>query len=101
MTRARAGRLRPEELDGGTLTVSNLGMYGTEAFAAIINPPQSAILAVGTAKQQPVIRDGKLKAGTVMRVTLSVDHRPIDGALAAEWLRVFISSVENPLQILA
>jgi pyruvate dehydrogenase E2 component (dihydrolipoamide acetyltransferase) len=99
--RARAGRLRQDELEGGAISVTNLGMYGTEDFAAIINPPQAAILAVGAARQEPVVKDGGLEVGTVMRVTLSVDHRPVDGVVAAEWMRAFLSLVENPVRILA
>ncbi|WP_218004365.1 2-oxo acid dehydrogenase subunit E2 [Microtetraspora niveoalba] len=99
--RAKAGRLRQDELEGGSLTVTNLGMFGTEEFMAIINPPQSAILAVGAARQEPVVDDGALTVGTVMRVTLSVDHRPIDGVIAAEWMSAFVSLVENPVRILA
>jgi pyruvate dehydrogenase E2 component (dihydrolipoamide acetyltransferase) len=99
--RARAGQLRPDELEGGTLTVTNLGMYGTEEFAAIINPPQSAILAVGAVRQEPVVVDSALAAGSVLRVTLSVDHRVVDGALAAEWMRSFLSLMERPVRILA
>lgn len=98
--RARAGRLRQDELEGGSISVTNLGMFGTEEFAAIINPPQSAILAVGAAKAEPIVRKGKLKAGTVIRVTLSVDHRPVDGAVAARWMRAFVSVLEHPVQIL-
>jgi pyruvate dehydrogenase E2 component (dihydrolipoamide acetyltransferase) len=99
--RARAGRLRQEELEGGSFSVTNLGMFGTEEFAAIINPPQSAILAVGAVREEPIVKKGALKAGSVMRVTLSVDHRPIDGAIAAEWMKVFISLLEDPVRILA
>ncbi len=99
--RARAGRLREDELVGGTLTVTNLGPYGTEAFTAIINPPQSAILAVGAAREEAVVRDGKLEVGTVMHVTLAVDHRPVDGAVAAEWMAAFLALVEEPVRILA
>ncbi|TXI53310.1 MULTISPECIES: dihydrolipoamide acetyltransferase family protein [Mycolicibacterium] len=99
--RARDGKLGQHEIEGGAFCVSNLGMYGTEEFAAIINPPQSAILAVGAARQEPVVDDGALAVGTVMRVTLSVDHRPIDGSTAAEWMRAFVGVVENPVQILA
>jgi pyruvate dehydrogenase E2 component (dihydrolipoamide acetyltransferase) len=98
--KANAGRLRPEELTGGSLTVTNLGMFGVEDFAAIINPPQSAILAVGAARQEPVVTDGALGVCTIMRVTLSVDHRAIDGALAARWLEKFTALVENPLRVL-
>jgi pyruvate dehydrogenase E2 component (dihydrolipoamide acetyltransferase) len=99
--RAKAGRLRQEELEGGSFSVTNLGMFGTEEFAAIINPPQSAILAVGAVREEPVVKNGALRVGSVMRVTLSVDHRPIDGAVAAEWMRVFLSLFENPVQLLA
>ena len=97
--RARAGRLRQDELEGGSLTVTNLGMYGTEEFAAIINPPQSAILAVGAARQEPVVVDGQLAVATVLRATVSADHRVIDGALAAEWMAAFVAAVEQPLQL--
>jgi len=98
--RARSGRLQQEELEGGTLTVTSLGMFGTEDFAAIINPPQSAILAIGATRQQPLVSKGKLKVGTVMSVTLSVDHRPIDGVVAAQWMAAFISLLEEPVRIL-
>lgn len=98
--RARSGRLQQEELEGGTLTVTNLGVFGTEDFAAIINPPQSAILAVGATRQEPVVSKGKLRVGTVMSVTLSVDHRPIDGVVAAQWMAAFISILEEPVRIL-
>ncbi|HEX4559000.1 MAG TPA: 2-oxo acid dehydrogenase subunit E2 [Mycobacterium sp.] len=98
--RARDGKLTQPEIEGGSFCVSNLGMYGTEEFSAIINPPQSAILAVGAARSEPVVQDGELAVATVMRVTLSVDHRPIDGSTAAEWMSAFIDTVENPLQIL-
>jgi pyruvate dehydrogenase E2 component (dihydrolipoamide acetyltransferase) len=95
--RARDRKLRQDELEGGTFTVSNLGMYGTAEFAAIINPPQSGILAVGAARPQPVVADGAVIPATVMRCTLSVDHRAIDGALAARWLTAFTTRLENPL----
>jgi pyruvate dehydrogenase E2 component (dihydrolipoamide acetyltransferase) len=98
--RARERRLRQNELEGGTFTVSNLGMYGTAEFSAIINPPQSGILAVGAARKQPVVVDGALAVATVMRCTLSVDHRAIDGALAARWLAAFTARLENPLSAL-
>ena len=100
VSRARSGQLRQAELEGGTLTVTNLGVYGTEEFAAIINPPQSAILAVGAVQQMPVVRRGKLRVGTVMRVTLSIDHRPIDGVVAAQWMTAFVSLLEEPVRIL-
>jgi pyruvate dehydrogenase E2 component (dihydrolipoamide acetyltransferase) len=98
--RAREGKLRQNELEGGSFAVSNLGMYGVTEFSAIINPPQSAILAVGAARQQPVVVDGELAVGTVMTVTLSADHRVLDGALAAQWLAAFVKRIENPLTIL-
>jgi pyruvate dehydrogenase E2 component (dihydrolipoamide acetyltransferase) len=100
VARAREGRLKQDELEGGTVTITNLGMYGTESFSAIINPPQSAILAVGAARQEPVVVDGALAVGTVIRVTLSADHRVIDGALAAEWMAAFVVAVEQPLRLL-
>ena len=96
-SRARDRRLRQDELEGGTFAVSNLGMYGTLEFSAIINPPQSGILAVGAAKQQPVAAGGAVTVATVMRCTLSVDHRAIDGALAARWLAAFTTRLEHPL----
>jgi pyruvate dehydrogenase E2 component (dihydrolipoamide acetyltransferase) len=95
--RARDRRLRQDELEGGVFSVSNLGMYGTLEFSAIINPPQSGILAVGAARPQPVVRDGAVAVATVLRCTLSVDHRAIDGALAARWLTAFTSRLEHPL----
>jgi pyruvate dehydrogenase E2 component (dihydrolipoamide acetyltransferase) len=95
--RARERKLLQHELEGGTFAVSNLGMYGTPEFSAIINPPQSGILAVGAARQQPVVVDGSLAVATVMRCTLSVDHRAIDGALAARWLAAFTARMQNPL----
>jgi pyruvate dehydrogenase E2 component (dihydrolipoamide acetyltransferase) len=99
-TRARAGKLRQNELEGGSFAVSNLGMYGVDEFSAILNPPQSGILAVGAAKQRPVVDDGELAVGTVMTVTLSADHRVVDGAVGAEWLQAFVKRVENPLSLL-
>jgi pyruvate dehydrogenase E2 component (dihydrolipoamide acetyltransferase) len=96
--RARDRRLLQHELEGGTFSVSNLGMYGVLEFSAIINPPQSGILAVGAAKPQPVVVDGALTVATVIRCTLSVDHRAIDGALAARWLAAFTTSMEHPME---
>jgi pyruvate dehydrogenase E2 component (dihydrolipoamide acetyltransferase) len=101
VTRARDGRLRQDELEGGTLTVTNLGVFGTEDFIAVINPPQAAILAVGAARQEAVVTDGELGAATVLRVTLSVDHRPVDGATGARWMAHFLGLLEAPLRILA
>src|ERR1700730_18640304 len=98
--RARLGTLAQREIEGGSFCISNLGMYGTEEFSAIINPPQSAILAVGAALSEPVVQNGELAVATIMRVTLSVDHRPVDGSIAAEWMRTFVGIVESPLQIL-
>jgi pyruvate dehydrogenase E2 component (dihydrolipoamide acetyltransferase) len=99
--RARQGRLRQDELEGGSFTVSNLGMYGITRFSSIISPPHSGILAVGAAQKRPVVDDtGAVRAATLMTVTLSGDHRAIDGALAARWLRAFQQIVENPLRIL-
>lgn len=99
--RARSGRLKQHELEGGSFSVSNLGMYGTSQFSAILNPPQSGILAVGAARKTPVIdAAGELAVGTVMTVTLSADHRVLDGAVAAEWLAAFQRRIENPLTIL-
>lgn len=99
-SRGRAGRLRPDELEGGVATVSNLGMFGAEDFMAIINPPQSAILAVGATRAEPIAIDGQLAVGSVLRVTLSVDHRPLDGATAASWMRELLSLLEKPTHIL-
>lgn len=98
--RARAGQLRPEEYQGGSFSVSNLGMYGVSEFSAIINPPHSAILAVGATQSVPVVRDGQLAVAQVMRCTLSVDHRAVDGALAAQWLAAFQRLIEKPLSLL-
>jgi pyruvate dehydrogenase E2 component (dihydrolipoamide acetyltransferase) len=99
--RARDRRLLQHELEGGAFAVSNLGMYGTLEFSAIINPPQSGILAVGAARQQPVAVNGAVTVATVMRCTLSVDHRAIDGALAARWLAAFTARMESPLGAIA
>jgi pyruvate dehydrogenase E2 component (dihydrolipoamide acetyltransferase) len=101
VARARDGRLQQSELEGGSITVTNLGMYGVEQFAAIINPPQAAILAVGAARQEAVVTDGRIEAATVLRVTLSVDHRPVDGAVAARWMSAFVALLERPVRILS
>jgi pyruvate dehydrogenase E2 component (dihydrolipoamide acetyltransferase) len=98
--RARARRLKPEEYQGGTTAISNLGMYGIEEFAAVINPPHATILAVGTGEQRPVVRDGKLAIATRMTVTLSTDHRAVDGALGAELIGAFRTYVESPTAML-
>lgn len=98
-TRARAKKLKPEEYQGGTTAVSNLGMYGIKDFTAVINPPHATILAVGTGEERPVVRDGKIKVATVMSVTLSCDHRAVDGALGAELITAFKSLIENPVMM--
>ncbi len=98
--RAKPMGLAPEEYQGGTFSVSNLGMYGIKEFAAIINPPQSMILAVGTAEQRPVVKDGALAVATMMSCTLSVDHRVVDGALGATFLQAFKGLIEDPLTML-
>jgi pyruvate dehydrogenase E2 component (dihydrolipoamide acetyltransferase) len=98
--RARARRLKPEEYQGGTTAVSNLGMYGVQEFAAVINPPHATILAVGTGEQRAVVRDGKLAIATQMNVTLSSDHRAVDGALGAELMGAFRTFIESPVMLL-
>ena len=98
--RAQEKRLKQDELEGGSFSISNLGMYGTLEFAAILNPPQSGILAVGAAKDQPVVIDGQLTVAKIMRCTLSADHRAVDGALAAQWLAAFTNRIENPVSLL-
>jgi pyruvate dehydrogenase E2 component (dihydrolipoamide acetyltransferase) len=100
IARAKDKKLQQSELEGGTISVTNLGMFGTEEFAAIINPPQAAIIAVGAARPESVVLDGVLAVATVMHVTLSVDHRAVDGATAAQWMKVFVELLENPAQIL-
>ena len=99
-SRAREGKLQPEEYTGGGFTISNLGMFGIKEFAAVINPPQSAILAVGAGEQRAIVKDGELAVATMMNVTLSADHRIVDGALGAEWLQLFKGFVENPVTML-
>ena len=98
--RARSKRLAPHEYQGGSTTVSNLGMYGIDRFDAVINPPQASILAVGRAEKRPVIKDDAVKIATMMSVTLSVDHRVIDGALGAELLAAFKAYIEDPVTML-
>jgi len=98
--RARSKRLAPHEYQGGSTTISNLGMYGIDRFDAVINPPQASILAVGRAEKRPVVRDDALKIATMMSVTLSVDHRVIDGALGAELLAAFKAYIEDPVTML-
>jgi pyruvate dehydrogenase E2 component (dihydrolipoamide acetyltransferase) len=98
--RAKSGKLKPEEFQGGGFSISNMGMFGVSNFAAIINPPQAAILAVAAGQQRPVVKDGALAIATVMTCTLSVDHRVVDGALGAEWLAEFKKIVEDPLSLM-
>jgi pyruvate dehydrogenase E2 component (dihydrolipoamide acetyltransferase) len=97
--RARAKKLKPNEYQGGTSSVSNLGMYGIKDFTAVINPPQSSILAVGTGEQRAVVRNGQIVPATIMSVTLSCDHRAIDGALGAELIGAFKMLIENPVMM--
>lgn len=98
--KARDGKLGPEEYQGGTFSISNLGMYGIKEFSAVINPPQACILAVGAGAQRPVVKDGALAVATVMSCTLSVDHRAVDGAIGAEYLSAFKRLIEDPLSML-
>ncbi len=99
--RARAGKLKPEEFQGGGFSISNMGMFGVSEFSAIINPPQAAILAVAAGRKRPVVnKDGELAVATVMTCTLSVDHRVVDGALGANWLRTFKQVIEDPLSLM-
>lgn len=98
--RARENRLKPEEFQGGGFSISNLGMYGVKSFSAIINPPQSAILAVGAGERRPIERNGELAFATMMSVTLSVDHRAVDGALGAQLLAAFKAGIEDPMSLL-
>ena len=99
--RARSGKLKQEELEGGSISVTNLGMYGVEEFAAVINPPHAAILAVGAVRSEPVVDGAVVVAGQVMGLTLSVDHRPVDGVIAARWLGVLKELLEYPARVLA
>jgi len=96
VSRARERKLQPADLDGGTFTISNLGMFGVEQFVAVLNPPQASILAVGATHYTPVVRDGQIAARPVMTMTLTVDHRAVDGAEAADFLRTLKSFVEDP-----
>ena len=97
--RARQGKLSLNDIGGGTFTISNLGMFGIDQFTAVLNPPQAAILAVGAARSEPIVRDGAVVAGTTMKLTLSVDHRVLDGATAATFLAELCATLENPLRI--
>ncbi|HEU5440893.1 MAG TPA: dihydrolipoamide acetyltransferase family protein [Ktedonobacterales bacterium] len=97
---ARSGKLKPEEFQGGTFSISNLGMYGVDEFTAIINPPEAAILAIGAATPTPVVREGQVAVRDIMKVTLSVDHRALDGATAARWLQELKKLLEQPMALL-
>jgi pyruvate dehydrogenase E2 component (dihydrolipoamide acetyltransferase) len=98
--RARDGKLKPEEYQGGTFSVSNLGMFGVKQFEAVINPPQGCILAVGAGEQRAVVKDGAVAIATVMSCTLSVDHRVVDGAVGAQFLAAFKKLIEDPMSML-
>ncbi len=98
--KARSGKLAPEEFQGGSFTISNLGMYGIKHFGAIINPPQACILAVGVGEQRPIIRGGQVEIATQMTCTLSVDHRAVDGAVGSAYLAAFKEFIEDPLKLL-
>jgi len=98
--RAREGKLKPEEFQGGSFSISNLGMFGVKEFAAIVNPPQGCILAIGAGEQRPVVVNGSVEIKTVMNCTLSVDHRCVDGAVGAEFLQIFKRYIENPVSML-
>ncbi len=97
--RARARKLKPEEYQGGTTAVSNLGMYGIRDFAAVINPPHATILAVGAGEERAVARNGKVEAAMIMTVTMSTDHRAVDGALGAQLIGAFKALIEHPVMM--
>ncbi len=97
--RARSGRVRPEDIEGSTFTVSNMGMFDADHFIAIVNPPEAAVMAVGSVRQVPVVQEGKIVIGQRMKVTLSADHRITDGAEAARWLQAFAQLLARPLQL--
>ena len=99
--RARVRKLAPHEYQGGSSAVSNLGMFGVKDFAAVINPPHATILAVGSGEERPVVRQGKIEVATIMTVTLSTDHRAVDGALGAQLLGAFKALIEKPAGMLA
>ena len=98
--RARTRKLKPEEFQGGTFSVSNLGMFGIKAFSSILNEPQGAILSVGAGEQRPVVKNGQLAIATVMTVTLTCDHRVVDGAIGARWLQAFKVLIEDPITMI-
>jgi pyruvate dehydrogenase E2 component (dihydrolipoamide acetyltransferase) len=98
--RAREGKVRPEDIEGSTFSVSNLGMFDVDNFSAIINPPEAAILAVGSARETPIVKDGQVRSGWRMKATISVDHRISDGAEAARFLQTLAIYIEQPLRLL-
>jgi pyruvate dehydrogenase E2 component (dihydrolipoamide acetyltransferase) len=100
VARARIGKVRPDDIEGSTFSISNLGMFDVEHFVAIINPPEAAILAVGSVRQVPVVVNGELKVGTRMKATLSADHRVSDGAEAAQFLQRLAAYLEKPIGLL-
>ena len=100
IARAREGRMRAEEMVGGTFNISNLGMFGVEHFIAIISPPQAGVLAIGGIQQVPVVKNGQLAVGTRMKATISADHRVTDGAEAARFMQVFKTALEQPLRLM-
>jgi len=100
VARAREGRMKAEEMIGGTLNISNLGMFGVEHFIAIISPPQAAVLAIGAVQQAPIVKDGQLAVGTRMKATISADHRVTDGAEAARFMQAFKAALEQPMQLM-
>jgi len=99
--RAKDRKLSPDEMSGNTFTISNLGMFDIEEFTAIINPPDACILAVGTIVAKPIVKDGEIVVGNMMKVTLSCDHRVVDGAKGAAYLQTLKAYLENPVKILA
>jgi pyruvate dehydrogenase E2 component (dihydrolipoamide acetyltransferase) len=98
--RAKDKKLKPEEMQGGTFSISNLGMFGIDAFSAVINPPEGAILAVGAVRDEPVVKNGAVVAGKRLSLTMSCDHRVVDGAVGAEWLKLLRGLLESPLGML-
>jgi len=99
-TRARDGKLKPQEYQGGSFSISNLGMMGIKQFGSIINEPHGMILSVGAGEPRPVVKDGELAIATVMTVTLTCDHRVVDGAAGARWLQHFKGLIQNPLTMM-
>jgi pyruvate dehydrogenase E2 component (dihydrolipoamide acetyltransferase) len=98
--RAREGKVRPDDIEGSTFSLSNLGMYDVESFVAVLNPPEAGILAIGSAREVPVVENGELKPGQRMKVTLSVDHRVSDGAEGARFLQAMTEYIEKPMLML-